>query len=413
MADEELVVDAARGAGAAALAGDPVPPSPETAPRDELAFRLRQQELLAEMGLLALKADGIDEILRDAVRLSAEGLGAEMCKYLEHREAEGDLLVRAGVGWSEGVVGAATLACDDASPAGYAWRMERAVLSNHLGAEDRFRTPELLRAHGVRRAINVPVKDGGRPYGVLEADSRSEGEFTRADLSFLQGMANVLSVAISRQRKERELEAARGRSRMVEGEMRHRVKKLFAAVRALIALTRREAQANGTDALALLSGRIEALRVAGEAGLDGARGCDSAAEGGGWVDPAALVAQVLAPFGGTVRVRGAAPDLPSGQAGPLSLIVHELATNAARHGALSAPEGRVDVDWRIEAGEAVMDWREAGGPPPDGDPPERGFGTRLMDGLAGPSGARIERRWRPEGLHATVTLTPAPRPDAP
>src|SRR4051794_14776724 len=116
--------------------------------------------------------------------------------------------MRAGVGWDHGLVGVASVGADLESPSGYALRTGKPVISNHLESEERFRTPELLRVHGVRRAINVILQGDGPPFGVLEVDSRSEGEFTEHDISFLQGAANVLGMAIERQRYEYRLQAS-------------------------------------------------------------------------------------------------------------------------------------------------------------------------------------------------------------
>ena len=77
------------------------------------------------------------------------------------------------------------------------------MISNHLENEERFRTPELLLQHGIRRAMNVILQGDGEPYGVLEVDSRFEGEFSANDISFLQGAANIVGMAIYRQRAER------------------------------------------------------------------------------------------------------------------------------------------------------------------------------------------------------------------
>src|SRR3954465_6855286 len=104
--------------------------------------------------------------------------------------AEGRVVVRAGVGWEPGVVGVATVGADLASPAGYALRTGKPVISNHLENEERFRTPEILRQHGVHRAMNVILQGDGRPFGVLEVDSRSDDEFLEQDIAFLQGAAN-------------------------------------------------------------------------------------------------------------------------------------------------------------------------------------------------------------------------------
>src|ERR1700748_3530187 len=69
-----------------------------------LRLRIRQQELLAELGVLALQGTSFIEMLNHTARITAEGLKAEYCKVMEYLPAENRLLVRAGVGWDEGVV---------------------------------------------------------------------------------------------------------------------------------------------------------------------------------------------------------------------------------------------------------------------------------------------------------------------
>src|SRR6185437_6440605 len=153
--------------------GPPViEPKPTTEAVDPLLHalhhRVRQQEILAELGVGALQGPGFDRLLADAARLTAEGLRTEFCKVLEYIPAENQFLVRAGVGWEPGVVGVATIGADVASPAGFALKTGRPVISNHLENEERFRTPEILARHDVHRAMNVILQGDGRPFGVLE-----------------------------------------------------------------------------------------------------------------------------------------------------------------------------------------------------------------------------------------------------
>ena len=117
-------------------------------------------------------------------------------------------MIRAGVGWRDGVVGHAALAADLESPAGYAFKTGSPIISNQLENEARFRTPRLMVEHGVRRAINVLIACGSGPWGVLEVDSSSAGEFEAADLAFLQGLANFIGVALDRQLAEDRLTEA-------------------------------------------------------------------------------------------------------------------------------------------------------------------------------------------------------------
>jgi two-component sensor histidine kinase len=209
-------------------------------PARELWQRIRQQEILAELGVSALHGAGFDQLLDDAARLAAEGLRAEFSKVLEFIPAENRFLVRAGVGWEPGVVGVATVGADVASPAGFALKTGKSVISNHLENEERFRTPAILVRHGVHRAMNVILQGDGLPYGVLEVDSGSEDSFVEQDLSFLQGAANILGMAIERKRYERNLETALQRHQFLIREMNHRVKNSLGIVASLLRLQARD-----------------------------------------------------------------------------------------------------------------------------------------------------------------------------
>jgi PAS domain S-box-containing protein len=107
-----------------------------------------------------------------------------------------------------------------------------------------------------------------------------------------------------------------------------------------------------------------------------------------------------------------APDLflPPGAALTLAVALHELATNALRHGALSTPGGRVRVvclarDGACGAARNAVEWVERGGPPIAGPPARRGFGLRLLErGLAMQAGMRADLRFEPEGLRCTIFL---------
>jgi signal transduction histidine kinase len=190
------MADPSDGAGNVSAATDVVPP--QVQPANELEYRLRQQALLAELGHRALAANTLDELLQEAARLLALGLETSFCKILEYLPDKGTLLVRAGVGWEDHVIGVATVGADLNSPAGYALHTGKPVIANDLAKERRFRTPRLLRRHGIQRAINVILSTGGKPFGVLEADSEIGGTFTEHDIDFLQGAANLLGVAIER-----------------------------------------------------------------------------------------------------------------------------------------------------------------------------------------------------------------------
>lgn len=115
-----------------------------------------------------------------------------------------------------------------------------------------------------------------------------------------------------------------------------------------------------------------------------------------------VVEATLSPLNGLGQVRLSGPDIRIGarMTMALSLVLHELATNAAKYGALSGPEGRVDLSWEIDGDLLRLHWRETGGPPVE-PPAHSGFGSRLIDlGLA-PHGV-VERRYPPTGVEVDL-----------
>ena len=210
---------------------------------EELAYSLRQQQLTAEYGRFALRTHDTAALLQEATRVCALGLHSKFCKAMEYLPGEGQFIVRAGVGWKPGVVGHARAGADAQSPAGYAFQTGEPVISNHLEAETRFRTPEILAEHGVKRAINVLIQGDGERFGVLEVDSPTDGRFTEADLAFMQGFANLLAVAIERQQVEAALQASEVRlqgaithQEILTREISHRVKNSLSIVAGLLSM---------------------------------------------------------------------------------------------------------------------------------------------------------------------------------
>ncbi|ARO56985.1 GAF domain-containing protein [Methylorubrum zatmanii] len=91
---------------------------------------------------------------------------------------EGQFIVRAGVGWKHGAVGHARTGADRESPTGSAFQTGEPVISNHLEDETRIRTPDVLREHGIGRAINLLIQGEGQPCGVLGVDSPTDGRLS-------------------------------------------------------------------------------------------------------------------------------------------------------------------------------------------------------------------------------------------
>jgi two-component system CheB/CheR fusion protein len=111
-----------------------------------------------------------------------------------------------------------------------------------------------------------------------------------------------------------------------------------------------------------------------------------------------------------VQINGETVTLPADLATPFGLILHELATNAAKHGALSRPRGSVVIKWNFSGNDPrvlKVVWREQGGPKVQ-QPTTSGFGSALIEN--GIPGATVKREFKPTGLICTIELPlPSPR----
>jgi PAS domain S-box-containing protein len=189
---------------------------------------------------------------------------------------------------------------------------------------------------------------------------------------------------------------AEERQVLLAREVDHRARNALALVQSIVRLTRSD---NIKSYITAVDGRIGALARAhtllAQSRWQGA-------------DLARLVNEELAPFrtDGPERATIAGPDvsLEPRTAQTLALALHELATNAAKYGALSVRAGRVAVDWDLQPHGLLLRWTESGGPQPQ-PPVAPGFGIRLISAsierqLAGEAGFD----WRPEGLNCTLRV---------
>jgi PAS domain S-box-containing protein len=191
-----------------------------------------------------------------------------------------------------------------------------------------------------------------------------------------------------------ERKQAEERQRLLANELNHRVKNSLATVQSIINQTLRGAE------------DIEVARASVNARIVALAGAHDLLTDRGWAgaDLADIVSSAITPFvTDQIAVDGPSLDLSPTQALALSLALHELATNAAKYGALSRPDGRVELSWKSQNGRLHLSWRESGGPAVV-PPTRRGFGSRLIENalsrdLDGQS--RVE--FAPEGLRCWIT----------
>lgn len=176
---------------------------------------------------------------------------------------------------------------------------------------------------------------------------------------------------------------------LVTQELGHRLKNTLAIVQAIASQTLRPLDRVPYYAF---ESRLQALGAAHDVLLR--RDWEAAAL-------ADVAEQVLSAFARRrLAIDGPGVELGSRATLSVSLVLHELATNAVKYGALASPDGHVSLSWRVEGERLTLDWRERGGPPPR--PPERlGFGSKLLRaGLTGTGGAEL--RYDAEGFSATL-----------
>jgi len=119
-----------------------------------------------------------------------------------------------------------------------------------------------------------------------------------------------------------------------------------------------------------------------------------------------VLEEIFAPYGGRERLQlsGDNPPIDDRSATPLALLFHELATNAAKYGALSTPDGFIALHVVTQDEDILLDWREEGGPSVTPIVSE-GFGSRLIAlSVERQLGGQLERQWCPEGLRLRLRI---------
>lgn len=348
----------------------------------ELAARLLQQKAIERLGSFALSEERFQIVLERAVETVAEVLGAPMAKILQFADSADHLVLKAGVGWRGGLVGVAAVGADMESQAGFTLMSPEPVVVRDMATETRFSGPKLLLDHGVRSGASVVIPGPGpgpRPFGVLGVHDSALRDFTDGDVEFLVSVSNIVANA-ARQK------AAHDQRYLLLREMAHRSGNMLQLVSTIANQTFGE----GAD--------VGVARHSFSARLGSLARANYLVAQGGWTSTrvAALLAETLEPFRDRIDFRGRDILLPPDLCFDLGLIVHELATNSAKYGALADGEGRVHVTWELrrEAAEAPDgETRErfslvwADGSPHAGPPsPGGGFGSRLLRAL-------VERKW--------------------
>lgn len=243
------------------------------------------------------------------------------------------------------------------------------VPAAHWLAEDRFGYAAL----DARALIASPLMERGELVGVLFVHDVLPRVWTREEIAFVHAAADRAYWALAKAEADE-------RQQVLNLEISHRLKNTLAMVQAIALQSLKGVK--DREAVRVFEQRVQALSAAHDVLLQAA-----------WSETELrlLIGKVLTALGQEDRVTLTGPPVLLGSRATLaaSLLVHELATNALKYGALSSSGGTVRLSWSIEAGDLlVLSWVEAGGPP--ATPPKRaGFGSRLIRSGLGVGGARL------------------------
>jgi len=193
-----------------------------------------------------------------------------------------------------------------------------------------------------------------------------------------------------------EQKRAGAQQRALIDELNHRVKNTLATIQALAAQTMRGSKQQGAKEF---EARLLALSRVHD---------QLTRHNWAWADFALVAKQTFTPLRGSansnVHLAGPSVHLSPKSALALAMVLHELAVNAEKHGALSTPAGSVSLDWRVEDQKLLIDWREQGGPLV-APPRKRGFGTRLLErSLAAELSGGAQIDYAPAGVHCTMEI---------
>jgi two-component sensor histidine kinase len=244
----------------------------------------------------------------------------------------------------------------------------------------------------VPEMLLVPLlAHGGAPIGTLWIVAKDGQRFNSGHERAMTELAAFTSIALRMVQSESRLKKALDEQETLAKEMSHRIKNLFAIADGMIRMTSRGTQTKQEMADALI-GRLRALSDAH--GL--VRRSFSPSSVSKSVELRELIATILSPYR-TPSLNGADIQLGEHATNNIALVMHELATNAAKYGALSVDEGRVDITWSGDSEHLDLVWRERNGPAGEA-PAKKGFGSTLVERTILGFGGTLNYDWSPHGL---------------
>jgi two-component system, sensor histidine kinase PdtaS len=373
----------------------------------ELEKVRRYMRILVDLGRAAGETADLNRFLDQAVVQVARAAEIGHVKVLRYRRREADLLVVAGFGWKEGVVGSATLPADLRSPPGRSFQTAEPVFIRCFEEQEEFILSDLLRQHDIVSLVNVPILIAGAAWGVLEIDSTRPRDFSQDTIEFLTAAATLIGTFIRRHNDEPG-EAARVAAAAMEAqnrdvllrEMQHRVKNNFQLILASIAIQKRRHPAGDVlRALDHVASRINAISLAHD---------QLAPHEEGQIVrlPDYLRALCLSikqqAEGVDIDVQADELELSIERAVPLGLILNEVATNSLKHAFGPDASGRISVKLvaGVGYGEGRLTVSDNGRGITASNP--KGSGLKLIAALARQIGGSVDQESSDRGTTTSL-----------
>ena len=350
---------------------------------------LRQQRALADFGSFAFKETSLLFILAEAARICAASLEVPFCKICRYRQSENDLLIEAGCGWDQGVVGRVVSQADETSPQGRAYVTREPVVIRDIREANNLALPDFYFQHGIISTIDVVIATrDGAPYGILEIDSPVLHQYDDHDINFLTGFANVLAEAVATTQRNEAMQRLLDQQRLLAEELQHRVRNNLQMVSGMLySYSRTDIDDNAREEVGSIANRVMTLAQIYDC-LLGVGLSET-------IDLKAYLTQLCSFLPGLQDDRkwkvelvchAGSLILPLNNITVLGMIVAELVTNAYRH-AFPNMAGTITVGLASAGhGKAILTiWDNGIGLAPTGPTTRRGIGLvrRLIGQMNG------------------------------
>ncbi len=342
----------------------------------QLTDEVEDLKRLHALSLRLATTNILSDVLVDVLTTAASLVGARL-GTVQLLTPEGQLGMVGQVGFGDTVFDKfAVVRLEDCTTCSVALQQKKRVTVRDLRADPKFsEIAAALRSYGVVAAVSTPVIDSsGNVLAMFSVYWLDEHEPNDRELRALDLCADLAGRHVERNVAAK---ALRDREQLLMRELSHRGKNLIAVIQS-IAMRTLSGERTLDDAREVFVGRLRALANTYNTLTD------EAAE---TADLHHILSEGLKTISDRAEFSGPAVVVPARNAQTLSLVFHELATNAAKHGALSVGSGRVKITWAVlndggDEGRFRFNWTETGGPPASA-PARKGFGSVIITSVVG------------------------------